>query len=115
MKASILSRAIQGKLVEQRFSEGTPDNILSEIKKDKVVESKSKVKEKIDVDKKVQKVNLNPVEVADEKAPEQLSAADMEIVKRKEGERLLAKINDGMYVIALALDGKMKTSAFLLT
>lgn len=50
------------------------------------------------------------IEVPDEKAPEQLSEADMEIVKRKESERILAKINDGTYVIALALDGKMKTS-----
>ena len=50
------------------------------------------------------------IEVPDEKAPEQLSEADMEIVKKKEGERILAKINDGTYVIALALDGKMKTS-----
>ena len=50
------------------------------------------------------------VEVPDEKAPEQLSDAEMEIVKKKEGERILAKINDGTYVIALALDGKMKTS-----
>ncbi|AWE09155.1 MAG: 23S rRNA (pseudouridine(1915)-N(3))-methyltransferase RlmH [Kurthia sp.] len=54
------------------------------------------------------KVDL--IEVPDEKAPEQLSEADMDIVKRKEGERILAKINDGTYVIALALDGKMKTS-----
>lgn len=53
---------------------------------------------------------IDLVEVADEKAPEQLSEADMEIVKRKEGDRILAKINDGTYVIALALDGKMKTS-----
>lgn len=53
---------------------------------------------------------LELVEVPDEKAPEQLSDADMEIVKRKEGERILAKLNDGTYVIALALDGKMKTS-----
>lgn len=50
------------------------------------------------------------VEVADEKAPEQLSDAEMEIVKRKEGERILAKINDGMHVIALAINGKMKSS-----
>ena len=50
------------------------------------------------------------VEVPDEKAPETLSQIDMDIVKRKEGERILAKINDGTYVIALALDGKMKTS-----
>lgn len=54
------------------------------------------------------KVDL--IEVPDEKAPEQLSDADMEIVKRKEGERILVKINDDTYVIALALDGKMKTS-----
>lgn len=53
---------------------------------------------------------LDFVEVPDEKAPEQLSDAEMEMVKRKEGERILAKINDGTYVIALALDGKMKTS-----
>nr|WP_285842123.1 23S rRNA (pseudouridine(1915)-N(3))-methyltransferase RlmH [Ureibacillus chungkukjangi] len=50
------------------------------------------------------------VEVPDEKAPEQLSEAEMEIVKRKEGERILAKVNDGMHVIALEIDGKMKSS-----
>lgn len=49
-------------------------------------------------------------EVPDEKAPEQLSEAEMELVKRKEGERILAKLSDGTHVIALALDGKMKTS-----
>ncbi len=32
------------------------------------------------------------IEVADEKAPENLSEADMEMVKRKEGERILAHI-----------------------
>ena len=53
---------------------------------------------------------IDLVEVPDEKAPETLSEIDMDIVKRKEGERILAKINDGTYVIALALDGKMKTS-----
>ena len=53
---------------------------------------------------------MDLVEVPDEKAPEQLSEAEMEIVKKKEGERILAKINDGTYVIALAIDGKMKSS-----
>lgn len=53
---------------------------------------------------------VNEIEVADEKAPEQLSEADMEIVKKKEGERILAKISPDAYVIALAIDGKMKTS-----
>lgn len=53
---------------------------------------------------------ITEVEVADEKAPEQLSEADMEIVKKKEGERILSKIPQDAYVIALAIDGKMKTS-----
>lgn len=53
---------------------------------------------------------ITEVEVADEKAPEQLSEADMEIVKKKEGERILGKIPQDAYVIALAIDGKMKTS-----
>ncbi|MCS1383479.1 23S rRNA (pseudouridine(1915)-N(3))-methyltransferase RlmH [Lysinibacillus sphaericus] len=49
-------------------------------------------------------------EVPDEKAPEQLSEAEMEIVKKKEGERILAKLSPDTYVIALAINGKMKTS-----
>ncbi|KAA0956256.1 23S rRNA (pseudouridine(1915)-N(3))-methyltransferase RlmH [Planococcus sp. ANT_H30] len=53
---------------------------------------------------------INEIEVADEKAPEQLSDADMEIVKKKEADRILAKISADAYVIALAIDGKMKTS-----
>ncbi|MBB5180494.1 23S rRNA (pseudouridine1915-N3)-methyltransferase [Planomicrobium koreense] len=56
---------------------------------------------------------INEIEVADEKAPEQLSDADMEIVKRKEADRILAKISPDAYVIALAIDGKMKTSEAL--
>ncbi len=53
---------------------------------------------------------VNVVEVADEKAPESLSDADMEIVKKKEAERILAKVGSDTYVIALAIEGKMKTS-----
>jgi 23S rRNA (pseudouridine1915-N3)-methyltransferase len=53
---------------------------------------------------------MDLVEVADEKAPENLSEADMEIVKKKEGDRILAKISGDTYVIALAIDGKMKSS-----
>lgn len=53
---------------------------------------------------------IDLVEVPDEKAPENLSEADMEIVKKKEGERILAKIGADTYVIALAIDGKMKSS-----
>jgi 23S rRNA (pseudouridine1915-N3)-methyltransferase len=50
------------------------------------------------------------IEIPDEKAPEELSIAEMEQVKQKEGERLLAKISSDVYVIALAIDGKMKSS-----
>jgi len=53
---------------------------------------------------------IDLIEVSDEKAPENLSDADMEIVKRKEGERILAKIGADTYVIALAIEGKMKSS-----
>ncbi|UNL42718.1 23S rRNA (pseudouridine(1915)-N(3))-methyltransferase RlmH [Ligilactobacillus agilis] len=50
------------------------------------------------------------VEVPDEKAPEKLSAAEMEGVKEKEGERILAKIKDKEYVFALAIEGKERSS-----
>lgn len=50
------------------------------------------------------------VEVPDEKAPEKLSAAEMEGVKEKEGERILAKIKDKEYVYALAIEGKERSS-----
>ncbi len=50
------------------------------------------------------------IEVPDEKAPEELSETEMLIVKQKEGERILAKINPDAHVIALAIEGKLKTS-----
>lgn len=46
------------------------------------------------------------VEVADEKAPETLSEAEMLQIKAKEGEKILAKIGEGDYVYALAINGK---------
>lgn len=50
------------------------------------------------------------IELADEKAPENLSEVEMEQVKEKEGERILSKISDDTHVIALAIEGKMKSS-----
>lgn len=50
------------------------------------------------------------IEVSDEKAPEQLSETEMEQVKQKEGERILAKVSPDAYVIALAIEGKQKSS-----
>ncbi|MGG3124443.1 23S rRNA (pseudouridine(1915)-N(3))-methyltransferase RlmH [Priestia megaterium] len=53
------------------------------------------------------------IELADEKAPENLSESEMEQVKQKEGERILAKISDDTHVIALAINGKQKSSGEL--
>ena len=49
-------------------------------------------------------------EVADEKAPENLSIAEEEQVKAKEGEKVLKKIPDDAFVVALCIDGKMLSS-----
>lgn len=53
---------------------------------------------------------LEMVEVPDEKAPENLSSADAEIVKNKEGERIIAKLDDKSVTFALHPAGKMMTS-----
>jgi len=50
------------------------------------------------------------IELPDEKAPENLSETDMLIVKQKEGERILSKIAPDTHVIALAIEGSMKSS-----
>lgn len=50
------------------------------------------------------------IEVNDEKAPENLSDKEMEMVKDKEGERILAKVSDQSYVFALAISGKQYDS-----
>lgn len=50
------------------------------------------------------------IEVADEKAPEELSELEMVQVKQKEGERILAKISQDTHVIALAIQGKLGSS-----
>lgn len=53
---------------------------------------------------------LNIIEVQDEKTPENASEKDENIIKEKEGTRILKHINDSMYVIALDLHGNMLTS-----
>ncbi|WP_077329727.1 23S rRNA (pseudouridine(1915)-N(3))-methyltransferase RlmH [Virgibacillus siamensis] len=50
------------------------------------------------------------VEVADEKAPENMSEAEMQEVMRKEGERILSNIGQDTYVITLEIEGKMLAS-----
>ncbi len=54
--------------------------------------------------------NLEIIEVQDEKTSENASQREEEIVKEKEGERILKIIKDKQYVVALAIDGEQKTS-----
>ncbi len=53
---------------------------------------------------------LDIVEVKDEKTPENASDAEERKIKETEGKRLLEKIPDSAYVIALAIQGEMLTS-----
>ena len=54
--------------------------------------------------------DVNIIEVSDERAPEQLSKAEMDQVKRAEGERILAKVAPGDYLIAMDLKGEQLSS-----
>ena len=45
------------------------------------------------------------IEVSDEKTPDRASEAEETEIKRKEGERLLSKMKENMYVVALDLSG----------
>ena len=53
---------------------------------------------------------LEIIQVADEKTPDGASPLVEEQIKEKEGQRILSHIKDGMYVIALAIQGNMLTS-----
>lgn len=53
---------------------------------------------------------LEIIEVADEKTPNQASEAVEDVIRTKEGERILKYIRDDMYVITLEIGGKMLTS-----
>ncbi|NLX62541.1 MAG: 23S rRNA (pseudouridine(1915)-N(3))-methyltransferase RlmH [Tissierellia bacterium] len=54
--------------------------------------------------------NLQIIEVKDERAPENLSDREMEIIKEKEGERILAKIPQNSFIISLEISGKQLSS-----
>ena len=53
---------------------------------------------------------LEIIEVADEKTPDGAGETVCRKIKEKEGERLLSHIRDGMYVTALAIEGRERTS-----
>ena len=54
--------------------------------------------------------SLEIAEVADEKAPESLHPKDEDLVREKEGKRILKAIGPKDFVVALAIDGKQTTS-----
>ncbi|MBR5337343.1 MAG: 23S rRNA (pseudouridine(1915)-N(3))-methyltransferase RlmH [Lachnospiraceae bacterium] len=49
-------------------------------------------------------------EVADEKTKENLSAAEENIIKKREGEKIISLIKDRQYVITLEIEGRMLDS-----
>ncbi|HBM80554.1 MAG: 23S rRNA (pseudouridine(1915)-N(3))-methyltransferase RlmH [Clostridiales bacterium] len=55
--------------------------------------------------------NINIIEVADEKAPENISLKEMEIIKKTEGEKILRHFRRGIYKIALCIDGTEMSTA----
>lgn len=54
--------------------------------------------------------NLEIIEVADEKTPENLSKIEMDLIKNKEGARILSKIPQNAYIISLDIKGKQLSS-----
>lgn len=54
--------------------------------------------------------NLEIIELADEKTPDNAGAALEEQIKRKEGERILKALKEDSFCIALAIDGKQLSS-----
>jgi 23S rRNA (pseudouridine1915-N3)-methyltransferase len=53
---------------------------------------------------------LDIVEVAEEQARDPVSEAEADLIKDKEGERILKRIHPDSYVIALAINGKPMSS-----
>lgn len=50
------------------------------------------------------------IEVPDERIPENASPAEIDTIKKREGERILAKIKPNSYVISLCVEGKLLSS-----
>ena len=53
---------------------------------------------------------LSVVELGDEKTPDNASEKENILIRKKEGDIILTKIKDNMFVIALELKGKMLSS-----
>ena len=59
--------------------------------------------------------NFQIVEVPDEKTPDNASEHEMDLIKEKEGERILKHLRDQDYVIGLFIQGKTLDSVELST
>ncbi len=57
--------------------------------------------------------NVSVVEISEEKTPKHAGSAEEAKIRKAEGERILAKINDGDYVITLEVEGKPLSSVEL--
>ncbi len=55
-------------------------------------------------------MKLEIIEVADEKAPESMSEAQVAEVKEKEGQRILKNVREDAFAVALAVEGEMLSS-----
>ena len=53
---------------------------------------------------------LEIIELPDEKTPDNAGEALEELIKKKEGERILRSVKEDSYCIALAIEGKQLTS-----
>jgi 23S rRNA (pseudouridine1915-N3)-methyltransferase len=53
---------------------------------------------------------LDIIELADEKTPDNAGEALEDIIKKKEGERILKALKEDSYCIALAINGNMQSS-----
>jgi 23S rRNA (pseudouridine1915-N3)-methyltransferase len=56
---------------------------------------------------------LNIIQVADEKTSENSTEVERNIIKQKEGERILKHISEDAYVVTLEINGKMLDSVEL--
>lgn len=56
---------------------------------------------------------IDVIEIPDEKTPDNASEAEELQIKKKEGDKILANLKEGAYVIALAIEGKMLDSVEL--
>jgi len=55
-------------------------------------------------------VKFEILRIQDEKAPETLSDAENDQIKSKEGKKILAKLNERDFVVALCIDGQQLSS-----